>query len=86
MTAGIEAKGVTFEPVRIDGRVSPIVRVSIVLSSKIDEASLRTARVVQERAELKQSQLRIPAADEAMKPKLEELRPALGDKSLRSCK
>ena len=52
----------------------------------LQKRGVRTARVVQERAELKQSQLRIPAADEAMKPKLEELRPALGDKSLRSCK
>lgn len=52
----------------------------------LQKRGVRTARVVQERAELRQSQLRIPAADEAMKPKLEELKPALGDKSLRSCK
>lgn len=52
----------------------------------LQKRGVRTARVVQERAELRQSQLRIPAADEAMKPKLEELKTALGDKSLRSCK
>lgn len=52
----------------------------------LQKRGVRTARVVQERAELRQSQLRIPAADEAIKPKLEELKPALGDKSLRSCK
>jgi len=46
---------------------------------------VRTARVVQERAEIRLSQLRIPAADEALKPKLDELKPALGDKPLRSC-
>lgn len=52
----------------------------------LQRRGVRTARVVQERAELRQSQLRIPAADEAMKPKLEELRPLLGDKALRSCR
>lgn len=52
----------------------------------LQKRGVRTARVVQERGELRQSLLRIPAADEAMKPKLEELKPALGDKSLRSCK
>ena len=52
----------------------------------LQKRGVRTARVVQERAELRQSQLRIPAADEAMKPKLEELKSSLGDKLLRSCK
>lgn len=52
----------------------------------LQKRGVRTARVVQERAELKQSQLRIPVADEAMKPKLEELKPALGDRTLRSCR
>lgn len=51
----------------------------------LQKRGVRTARVVQERAELRQGQLRIPAADEAMKPKLEELKTALGDKALRSC-
>ena len=51
----------------------------------LQKRGVRTARVVQERAEVRQSQLRIPAADEAMKPKLEELKTALADKSLRSC-
>lgn len=54
--------------------------------SALQKRGVRTARVVQERAEVKQSQLRIPAADEAMKPKLDELKTALGDKPLRSCK
>lgn len=52
----------------------------------LQRRGVRTAKVVQERPELRQSQLRIPAADEAMKPKLDELKPVLGDKPLRSCK
>jgi hypothetical protein len=52
----------------------------------LQKRGVRTARVVQERAELRQSQLRLPAVDEAMKPKLEELKPSLGDRALRSCK
>lgn len=51
----------------------------------LQRRGVRTAKVVQERAELRQSLLRIPAADETLKAKLEELKPALGDKPLRSC-
>lgn len=47
---------------------------------------VRTARVVQELPEVRRSQLRIPAADEALRARLEEARAALGDKPLRSCK
>lgn len=54
--------------------------------SALQRRGVRTARVVQERPEIRQSQLRIPAADDALKPKLEELKPALGDKPLRSCR
>lgn len=52
----------------------------------LQKRGVRTARVVQERLEIRQSQLRIPAADEALRPKLEELKSALGDKTLRSCR
>lgn len=52
----------------------------------LQRRGVRTARVVLERPEIRQSQLRIAAADEAMRPRLEELKPALGDKDLRSCK
>lgn len=52
----------------------------------LQKRGVRTARVVQERLEIRQSQLRIPAADEALRPKLEEIKPALGDKTLRSCR
>lgn len=52
----------------------------------LQKRGVRTARVVQERLEVRQSQLRIPAADEALRPKLEEIKSALGDKTLRSCR
>jgi hypothetical protein len=52
----------------------------------LQKRGVRTARVVQERLEIRQSQLRIPAADEALRTKLEEIKPALGDKTLRSCR
>jgi len=51
----------------------------------LQRRGVRTAHVAQEKPEVRQSMLRIPAADEALKPKLEELKPALGDKPLRSC-
>lgn len=52
----------------------------------LQRRGVRTARVLQERPEIHQSQLRIPAAEEALRARLEELKPALGDKPLRSCK
>jgi len=52
----------------------------------LQKRGVRTARVVLERPELRLTQLRLPAVDEALKPKLDELRPNLGDKALRSCR
>jgi hypothetical protein len=46
----------------------------------------RTARVVQERAEVHNNLIKIPVADDAIRAKLDELKPALGDKPLKSCK
>lgn len=47
---------------------------------------VRTARVVQEKPEVYRSQLRIPAADEALRSRLEEAKAVFGDKALRNCK
>lgn len=47
---------------------------------------VRTARVVEERPEVRRSQLRIPAADDALRARLEEAKAVFGDKALRSCK
>lgn len=46
---------------------------------------VRTARVVQERAEAKGYILRLPAVTDALRPRVDALKPALGGKSLRSC-
>jgi hypothetical protein len=46
---------------------------------------VRTARVLQERAEERGLALQLPAVDEALKARLEELKPALAGKSLSPC-
>ncbi len=46
---------------------------------------VKTATVVQERPELRGFRLRVPAADEALKARLAELRTPLVGKALRSC-
>jgi hypothetical protein len=50
------------------------------------ERGVRTARVVQERPELRGQRLVLPAIDDALRPRLEELRPLLNGKSLRPCR
>lgn len=51
----------------------------------LSQRGVRTARVVQERAEAKGLQLRVPQADEAMRAQLEGLRPLLAGKVLQTC-
>jgi hypothetical protein len=46
---------------------------------------VRTARVVQEREEMRGTLLRLPAADDALRARLDELKPALAGKVLRPC-
>ena len=46
---------------------------------------VRTARVVQERPDTPGYQLRLPAVNDALRPQIDTLRPALGNKTLRSC-
>lgn len=50
------------------------------------DKGVRTAKVVQERPELRGQKLVLPAVDEALRARLDELRPALGGKSLRPCR
>lgn len=52
----------------------------------LSQRGVRTARVLQERAEARGLQLRLPAVDEALRPRLEELRTALAGKPLRPCR
>ena len=53
---------------------------------RLAERGLRTARVVQERLEMRGSVLKLPAVDEALRPRLDDLRPALNGKTLRPCR
>ena len=46
---------------------------------------VRTARVVQERAELRGQWLRLPQADASLKQRLDNLKTALAGKALRPC-
>lgn len=52
----------------------------------LNRRGVRTARVVQERAESQSGTLKIPAADDTLRLRIEELKPALAGKLLRSCK
>lgn len=52
----------------------------------LNRRGVRTARVVQERAELRGMLLRVPAADEALKSQLEELKPLLSGKAFAPCR
>lgn len=47
---------------------------------------VRTARVVLERPELRGLALRLPAVDEALKPRIEALQPLLAGQALRPCR
>jgi len=54
--------------------------------ASLADRGVRTARVVQERPEVRGLRLLLPAVDETLKPRLDELRPALKDKTLRPCR
>ena len=47
---------------------------------------VRTARVVQERPELRGQRLLLPSVDESFRPRLDELKTVLASKPLRSCR
>lgn len=51
----------------------------------LSRRGVRTARVVQEQAEVRGMMLRVPAADEGLRTRLEELQPALAGKRLEPC-
>lgn len=50
------------------------------------ERGVRTARVAQERPEQRGQRLVLPAVDDNLRPRLEELKPVLATKPLRSCR
>lgn len=51
----------------------------------LNRRGVRTARVVQEHPEVRGTLLRLPAVDEALRARLEELKPVLAGKALRPC-
>lgn len=53
--------------------------------AKLGLRGIRTAKVVQERQEGKQSQLKLPAVTQEMKARLNDIKPALGTKPFRTC-
>lgn len=53
---------------------------------RLVERGVRTARVVQERAELRGHRLTLAAVDEGLHGRLDALRPALGGRSLQPCR
>ena len=50
------------------------------------ERGVRTARVVQERPEQRGQRLLLPAVDDNLRPRLDELKAALGTRTLRPCR
>lgn len=50
------------------------------------QKGVRTARVVQERTEVRGQLLRLPNVDDALRARLDELRPALAGRTLRACR
>jgi hypothetical protein len=50
------------------------------------ERGVRTARVVQERPEQRGQRLLLPVVDDNLRPRLDELKPALASRTLRSCR
>jgi hypothetical protein len=50
------------------------------------ERGVRTAKVVQERPEVRGQSLRLAAVDDALRPRLDELRTGLGARTLRPCR
>jgi hypothetical protein len=50
------------------------------------QKGVQTAKVVQERAELRGQLLKLAAVDDALRPRVEDIKPALNGKALRSCR
>ena len=88
----LRARGVKFEPVQ-NPRLQPGLALGH-FDNKPDadrelardaERGVRTARVIQERLEVRGQQLTLPAADAALKAQLEILKPLLSGKVLVAC-
>ena len=56
------------------------------LLGELSQRGVRTARVVVERPEVRGQQLKFPAVDEALRPRLDDLKTVLAGKALRACR
>jgi hypothetical protein len=54
--------------------------------NQLAQHGVRTARVVMERPEVRGQQLKFPAVDEALRPRLDDLKTVLAAKPLRACR
>lgn len=91
--AELRQLGISFEPL-----ANPALEPGLSLGGFATEAEahrqldalaqrgVRTARVTQERPDVKGVRLVLPAVDDTLRPRLDELRPILGSKPLRPCR
>ena len=56
------------------------------LLGELSQRGVRTARVVVERPEVRGQQLKFPTVDEALRPRLDDLKTVLAGKALRACR
>ena len=56
------------------------------LLAQLAQRGVRTARVVMERPEVRGQQLKFPTVDDALRPRLDELKTVLAGKALRACR
>lgn len=54
--------------------------------NQLSQRGVRTARVVMERPEVRGQQLKFPTIDEALRPRIDELKTVLAGKPLRACR
>ena len=91
--AELRQLGVSFEPLA-DPDLEPGVSLGGYASEAeanrqrevLAERGVRSARVVQERAEVRGQMLRLAALDDSLRARLDELKAGLGAKSLRACR
>ena len=91
--AELRGLGVPFEPLQ-NATLEPGVSLGGYTSQAeatrqldvLNKRGVHTAKVMQERAEQKGQMLKLPAVDDTLRAKVEELKTALGGKPLRACR
>ena len=91
--AELRQRGVSFEPLSnpslepglsLGGFATEVAAVQHL--EGLSERGVRTAKVVQERAEVRGQMLKLPAVNDSLRPRLEDLKPVLGGKNPRPCR